>query len=59
MADFSGLRSNTSVTYATHAREASFFDVVASQLTSKVSLFKELHGNFKLMIGFLNVSKVI
>ncbi|RWR78532.1 glyceraldehyde-3-phosphate dehydrogenase B, chloroplastic [Cinnamomum micranthum f. kanehirae] len=37
VADFSGLRSNTSVTYATHAREASFFDVVASQLTSKTA----------------------
>lgn len=36
VAEFSGLRSNASVTYATYAREGSFFDVVAAQLTPKV-----------------------
>ncbi|XP_058090575.1 glyceraldehyde-3-phosphate dehydrogenase B, chloroplastic [Magnolia sinica] len=35
VAEFSGLRSNTCVTYAKHAREASFYDVLASQLTPK------------------------
>lgn len=36
MAEFSGLRSGGCVTFAKNAREPSFFDVVASQLTPKV-----------------------
>ncbi|KAI3834498.1 hypothetical protein MKW92_033516 [Papaver armeniacum] len=37
VADFSGLRSSSSVTYAKNAREASFYDVVATQLTPKIA----------------------
>lgn len=37
VAEFSGLRSNSCVTYASGARDASFLDVVAAQLTPKVN----------------------
>ncbi|GMP44447.1 hypothetical protein CsSME_00013371 [Camellia sinensis var. sinensis] len=37
VAEFSGLRSGGCVTYAKNAREASFFDVVASQVTTKTA----------------------
>ncbi|KAK7283807.1 hypothetical protein RIF29_13553 [Crotalaria pallida] len=37
VAEFSGLRSSSCVTYANHARESSFFDAVASQLTPKTT----------------------
>lgn len=37
VAEFSGLRSGGCATYAKNAREASFFDVVASQVTTKVN----------------------
>lgn len=39
MSEFSGLRSNSCVTYAAGARDSSFFDVVAAQLTTKVRIF--------------------
>lgn len=38
MAEFAGLRANAGATYATGARDASFFDAVTAQLTPKVSL---------------------
>ncbi|GFP78955.1 glyceraldehyde-3-phosphate dehydrogenase b chloroplastic [Phtheirospermum japonicum] len=37
VAEFSGLRSGGCVTFSTNAREASFFDAVAAQLTPKTS----------------------
>ncbi|KAK4387823.1 Glyceraldehyde-3-phosphate dehydrogenase B, chloroplastic [Sesamum angolense] len=37
VAEFSGLRSCGSVTFAKNGRESSFFDVVAAQLTSKAA----------------------
>ncbi|XP_044474719.1 glyceraldehyde-3-phosphate dehydrogenase B, chloroplastic isoform X1 [Mangifera indica] len=44
VAEFSGLRSNASVTYATYAREGSFFDVVAAQLTPKTAVATPVRG---------------
>lgn len=38
VAEFSGLRASTCVTYAKNAGETSFFDAVAAQLTPKVTL---------------------
>lgn len=38
MAEFAGLRANAGATYATGARDASFFEAVTAQLTPKVSL---------------------
>lgn len=37
MAEFAGLRANAGATYATGARDASFFDAVTAQLTPKVA----------------------
>ncbi|KAM7253297.1 hypothetical protein ACFE04_025915 [Oxalis oulophora] len=37
VAEFSGLRSNASLSYSTYARESSFHDVVAAQLTTKAA----------------------
>ncbi|KAL8100872.1 hypothetical protein AgCh_032935 [Apium graveolens] len=37
VAEFSGLQSSVSLTYSRSAREGSFFDVVAAQLTSKTT----------------------
>ncbi|KAJ0026478.1 hypothetical protein Pint_09199 [Pistacia integerrima] len=37
VAEFSGLRSKANVTYASNAREGSFFDVVAAQLAPKTA----------------------
>ncbi|KAL8088398.1 glyceraldehyde-3-phosphate dehydrogenase B, chloroplastic [Apium graveolens] len=37
VAEFSGLRSSVSLTYSRSAREGSFFDVVAAQLTPKTT----------------------
>ncbi|KAL5778686.1 hypothetical protein ACOSQ2_009423 [Xanthoceras sorbifolium] len=39
VAEFSGLQSNACVTYASGARDSSFFDVVAAQLAPKVVTF--------------------
>jgi len=36
VAEFSGLKSTSCITYASNARESSFSDVVAAQLTTKV-----------------------
>jgi hypothetical protein len=38
VAEFSGLRASSCVTYAKNASEGSFFDMVASQLAPKVSI---------------------
>ncbi|RWW39642.1 hypothetical protein BHE74_00055010 [Ensete ventricosum] len=37
VAEFSGLRSSTCVTFATNARDASFSDVLAAQLSTKTA----------------------
>ncbi|OMP09267.1 putative glyceraldehyde 3-phosphate dehydrogenase [Corchorus olitorius] len=38
VAEFSGLRSSSCVTFAKNVGETSFFDVVAAQLTPKVHI---------------------
>jgi hypothetical protein len=41
VAEFSGLKSTSCVTYAINARDSSFFDVVAAQLTPKVNFYTQ------------------
>lgn len=43
VAEFSGLRSSSCLTYASNGREASFFDAVAAQLTPKVFIVPPFH----------------
>lgn len=52
VAEFSGLRSSSCVTFAKNAREASFFDAVAAQLTPKV-----LSSAFDLIIELRSVPR--
>ncbi|KAG1355289.1 Glyceraldehyde-3-phosphate dehydrogenase GAPB, chloroplastic [Cocos nucifera] len=50
VAEFSGLRSSTCVTFATQGRESSFSDVLAAQLASKAShllKYDSMLGTFK------------
>ncbi|KAF5203706.1 Glyceraldehyde-3-phosphate dehydrogenase, partial [Thalictrum thalictroides] len=44
VAEFAGLKSNTSLTYAKNVREASFYDVVSAQLSSKTAGSSPVRG---------------
>ncbi|RWW69181.1 hypothetical protein BHE74_00023238 [Ensete ventricosum] len=63
VAEFSGLRSNTCLAFATHGREASFSDVLASQLSTKASSMTaanfQVYLSGSMLLCFIGVLKIL